>query len=284
MSERMQLQRSELKYVVPEDTALRVRDLVSGYLELDEFGASQPDLSYSVHSLYLDSPDLRIYWGTINGNKNRYKLRLRFYDDQPDAPVFFEIKRRMNDAILKERGGVKRNSVSMVLDGGFPALEDLSSTNLRGLTAVQNFVKLMLHDQAIPKAHVAYRREAWISSTDNSVRVTFDRHVQCAPEFTTRFAAEMNDPVNVFGKMVVLELKFTGRFPKWFNQLVQRFGLKQRSAAKYADGVALKGEHHFNQQGSEIFMPSENLALRDLRLASLTKPVVKEIFELQYGT
>mgnify|MGYP000641483938 CR=1 FL=1 len=56
----------------------------------------------------LDSDDLAIYWGTINGDKNRYKLRLRFYEDNPNAPIFFEIKRRMNDAILKQRGGVKR--------------------------------------------------------------------------------------------------------------------------------------------------------------------------------
>ena len=61
MTDRMQLQRWELKYVVPEATALRIRDYVSSYLELDEFGMSQPDLSYSVHSLYLDSADLRIY-------------------------------------------------------------------------------------------------------------------------------------------------------------------------------------------------------------------------------
>ena len=41
-----------------------------------------------------------------------------------------------------------------------------------------------------------------------------------------------------------LELKFTGRFPDWFKQLVRVFGLRQCSASKYADGIAIKGEHH----------------------------------------
>jgi len=113
--DRMQLQRWELKYVIPEDVALAVREFVRSYLELDEYGAKRPDLSYTIHNLYLDSDDLAIYWGTINGDKNRYKLRLRFYEDNPHAPVFFEIKRRMNEAIMKQRGGVKRPAVEAFL-------------------------------------------------------------------------------------------------------------------------------------------------------------------------
>jgi len=106
----MQLQRWELKYVIPEDVALALREFVSSYLEIDEYGANKPNLSYSIHNLYLDSDDLQIYWGTINGNKHRFKLRLRFYADNPNpqAPVFFVIKRRMNEAILKQRCGMRR--------------------------------------------------------------------------------------------------------------------------------------------------------------------------------
>ena len=269
MKHLMQAQRWELKYAATEATALAVREFVSGCLELDEYGECQPDLSYPVHSLYLDSEDLRIYWGTINGNKNRYKLRLRFYNDQPDAPVFFEIKRRMNEAILKQRGGVKRTAVEGILAGQCPMEEDLISADLKTLMAVQHFVRLMLDDGATPRAHVAYRREAWISPNDNSLRVTLDRHVQCAPEFSTRFTAQLDSPVSVFGNLVILELKFTGRFPLWFNQLVQRFNLQQRSAAKYADGVALKGEHFFSQRASQGCAQLDGCSARDERLAAL---------------
>ena len=85
----MQLQRWELKYIVPEETALGVREFVRPYLALDEYGVGRPNLSYPIHNLYLDSDDLRIYWGTINGDKNRYKLRIRFYEDNAKAPIFF---------------------------------------------------------------------------------------------------------------------------------------------------------------------------------------------------
>jgi hypothetical protein len=251
----MQLQRWELKYVIPEDVALALREFVSSYLEIDEYGAHRPNLSYSIHNLYLDSDDLKIYWGTINGNKNRFKLRLRFYADNPNpaAPVFFEIKRRMNEAILKQRCGVQRPAVEAVLGGQLPTAAELVSQDSRQLVAIQRFIELSTDLQAYPVAHVSYDREAWISPHDNSVRVTFDRNVLISPEFDARFTAEMDDPTPVFGSAVILELKFTGRFPEWFSDMVRVFGLRQGSASKYADGIAVKGEPHFMRPGATGF-------------------------------
>ena len=117
----MQRQRFELKYMLDETTAVAVRDVIATRLELDENGMGKPDYSYPVHSLYLDSPDLYTFWTTINGDKNRFKLRIRFYNDQPTSPVFFEIKRRVNNCILKQRGGVKKDAVERLLRGQLPA-------------------------------------------------------------------------------------------------------------------------------------------------------------------
>lgn len=244
--DKLQLQRFELKYIVREELALAIRNFVRSYLEIDEYGATQPNLSYSVHSLYLDSDELTTYWNTINGNKNRYKLRLRFYENRPTAPVYFEIKRRMNDAILKQRGAVRREAVDWLLAGHLPEPAHLVSKDPKQIVALQHFCDHMNQIRAKPKAHVAYLREAWISPHNNSVRVTMDRRVQCAPEFTTQLRGEMEHPVLVFGNKVVFELKFTGRFPDWFRELVRLFGLAQCSAAKYADGVALMGERRLN--------------------------------------
>jgi VTC domain len=252
MSDRLQLQRLELKYIIKEGVAMQVREFVRPYLEIDEYGASRPNLSYPVHSLYLDSDDLGLYWNTINGNKNRYKLRLRFYENRASAPVYFEVKRRMNDAILKQRGGVRRDAVGWILAGHLPEPSHLISDDPRPLAALQRFSQLMNQHHAKPKAHVAYQREAWISPHNNSVRVTLDRQVLCDPEPSARLSTELVDPVLVFGSSVVLELKFTGRFPDWFRELVRVFNLVQGSAAKYADGVALLGEHRLRSS----FVPS----------------------------
>ena len=109
--------RYELKYLLSNSTALRVRQFVRQYLELDEYGQGQPDLTYPVHSLYLDSDDWTLYHRSLNGDKNHFKLRVRYYDERPTTPVFFEIKRRMKDVILKQRCGVKRGGETDVLAG-----------------------------------------------------------------------------------------------------------------------------------------------------------------------
>jgi hypothetical protein len=241
----LQLQRFELKYLIREEVALAVREFVRNYLQVDEFGATQPNLSYPVHSLYLDSDQLTTYWHTINGNKNRYKLRLRFYDNQPASPVYFEIKRRANEAILKQRGAVRRDAVDWLLAGHLPEPDHLISKDPKHIVALHRFAQLMNEIQARPKAHIFYRREAWISPHNNSVRVTMDRDVSCDPEPSARLSCEMRRPTVVFGRNVVLELKFTGRYPDWFRELVRIYGLRQCSAAKYADGVALIGEPAF---------------------------------------
>ena len=72
--------------------------------------------------------------------------------------------------------------------------------------------------------------------------MTLDRNVRCDPEPSARLSTQMVQPVTVFGDKVVLELKFTNRFPDWFKELVRIFGLMQCGAAKYVDGVALVGE------------------------------------------
>lgn len=244
--DRMQTQRFELKYMISESKALLVRDFVNSYLEIDEYCASRPNLSYPIHSIYLDSNNLVTYQQTVNGTKNRFKMRLRFYDDHPDTPVFFEIKRRMNNCIQKQRGGVRRDAVRLLLAGHLPEPSHLVSENPKHLVALQRFAHLMSELQAKPKAHVAYFREAWISRGDNSVRVTMDRGMTCEPWFAPDMTTRLVNPTPTFGSEVILELKFTNRYPDWFRELVRVFGLMQCSAAKYAEGIALLGEHRFS--------------------------------------
>jgi len=52
----------------------------------------------------------------------------------------------------------------------------------------------------------------------------------------------MLDPVFPFGKQLILELKFTDRFPDWFAHLVRHFNLTQTGVPKYCGSVAGAGE------------------------------------------
>jgi VTC domain len=234
--DRMQKQRFELKYLITEESALMVRDFVRSYLDFDEYSVGKPNYSYPVHSLYLDSDRLQLYWETINGNKNRYKLRLRYYSTHPDAPVFFEIKRRVNNCIMKQRGGVKQEFVPLLLKGHLPQQDHLVSKAPSHLVALQNFCNLAHQIQARPKVHIYYMREAYVSDDDQS-RVTIDRKVYGDANLDYSIKTEMHDPCLNFKNYVILELKFTNRFPDWFRELVRIFGVMQCGAAKYCESI-----------------------------------------------
>ena len=235
-ADRMQQSRFELKYIINEETALKVRDFVKCYLDFDEYSVGKPNYSYPVHSLYLDSDDLKLYWETINGNKNRYKLRLRYYDTSPKSPVFFEIKRRMNNCIMKQRGGVRQEFVAYLLSGHLPREDHLLSKAPKQMIALQRFCELVNRIHAKPKVHIFYMREAYVSS-DDQVRVTIDRAVQGEENLNLSIKTEMKNPVHCMVNEVILELKFTNRFPNWFRDLVRMSNVMQCGAAKYVESI-----------------------------------------------
>lgn len=239
MATAFQSQRFELKYVLNEDQVGAIRDFLRPYLQLDPYGARAQDQSYPVHSLYLDSPDLDLHQSTINGDRNRYKMRVRFYEDPADRPVYFEIKRREDNAIYKERCPVRKDLASEIIAGRLPSIKDFPEQfSPLESRALQNFCRNLNSLQAAPVTHVSYRREAWHGLGDTRVRVTIDRNVRSCPETSTDLSTRMRGPVvNVFGKSVVLELKFTNRFPQWMSDMVRIFGLRPCSAAKYVDGI-----------------------------------------------
>lgn len=250
--DKVQHQRYELKYRISASTALQVRDFVCSYLDYDENSVGKPNNAYPNHTIYLDSDDLHLYWDVINSNKNRYKLRARFYDDDPASPVFFEIKRRVNDAIIKQRCPVKRAAVPLLFAGQLPGPEHLLSSQPKQLVAIQEFCRRIQDLRATPKTHVCYRREAWVSKHDNSVRVTLDYDVCSTPHSTPEITTRMDHYVMPFDPDVILELKFTGRFPGWFRELTEIFGVMQCGAAKYVDGVAVMGDEKLNPAYSTL--------------------------------
>src|SRR5262245_13965431 len=97
----LEVLRYERKFVVTETMAQRVRHFVKTYLELDEHMAGEGPDGYRVCSLYLDTPHFGLYRQSCHGLKNRYKLRIRFYDDRPDSPAFLEIKERKTETVHK---------------------------------------------------------------------------------------------------------------------------------------------------------------------------------------
>jgi hypothetical protein len=147
---------------------------------------------------------------------------------------------------LKERGAVRREAVASLLAGQLPESRHLFSNHPKHLSALQHFCRLMHDSGASLKTHVCYSREAWMSTLDNSVRVTFDRDVRVTPHNEPMITTRQENPVLPWGQQVILELKFTARFPNWFFEMVRLFNVMQCGVAKYAEGVAVLGDERLN--------------------------------------
>lgn len=246
-TDRLQTQRFELKFQVAEATAVAIRHFVRPYLAPDDFAANNEIPAYPVHSLYLDSGDLHTYRATVNGDRDRYKLRVRYYDEKPGSPIYLEIKRRVDRCIYKQRARVRREFVPDLLSGAWPAMKHLIKSDPRDFAALQKFCELQRRLGAKPRARVSYDREAWTSEGNNAVRVTMDRAVVCEPELEPRLDTTFTNPAHPFGDQVIVELKFTNRYPDWLQIMVRTFNLVQGSAAKYVDGVNALGASRFRE-------------------------------------
>lgn len=217
--------RHEFRYFIREDLARRIRDFVCEYLELDEYGVGQPNYSYPVHTVYLDSDDWKIYWRTVRGDQERLKLRLRYYNSQPDAPVFCEIKRQKAEVISKQRGAVRREALEAVLAGFPPERNQLCSPAPAHAFAAERFVELVTEFRARPKLHVTCQREAYVPHDDATARVTLDRDLCVGEVGPDLLAMEVERPLVRVRDGLILELRFTDRFPNWYRDLVRTFNL-----------------------------------------------------------
>ena len=223
--------RYELKYLVDEPVARGVRDFVRGRLERDRYAIPVMAYSYPIYSVYLDDHAMSLYGAAFQGQMNRYKLRIRYYDHKETSPVFFEIKRRVNDVILKERAAVKRSAVDRLMKGCSPHPDDLvDRKNMGDYFVLRRFCELRSAIHADPKVIVYYEREAWVMPGNEQLRVTFDREAATARYTGTLAPSNWIDPQF---PAVVLELKFTDRFPIWMRDLVQSWDLYRTKMSKY---------------------------------------------------
>jgi hypothetical protein len=225
--------RYECKYQISEAKAAEVEKFIQPYIRPDRYCKLQPTGWYPIVSLYLDSPNLTLCKETLTGKKNRFKLRIRGYNDDPAYPKFFEIKRRLNFVIIKDRQRVKHSDVERLLSGG--ALpEQYYSTEQEPL---KQFLFYMRTINAGPLVLVRYLRRAYEDDSETRVRVTFDRELSY--KITNRPVVELGGPGwqrHPFNN-IILEIKFTSRFPTWLTRMVECLELYQQSFSKYANCV-----------------------------------------------
>jgi hypothetical protein len=235
----MQDLRIEQKFVLNEKQAALFAAVVRGHLGLDRHSKERPDYSYDVHSVYLDSDTLESYWSTLKRKNHRFKLRVRFYDDDSSKPAYVEIKGKAGKQTVKQRCPVPREHLEEWFSDAAPRGELFASAG--DLDALEQFLGKARRLRAQPKLHVAYRREAYVSREDNAIRITFDRDVRSEPVSGLRLATRMRNPQLLCGGAVIMELKCAGEMPAWLSGLIDKMNPDDRGFTKYVSGIEQHG-------------------------------------------
>ena len=227
--------RYELKYHITETQAAAIAEFVKPFVQLDRYCKLQPSRDYPIVSLYLDSGNLQLCRESLAGRQNRFKLRIRSYTDEPEYPRFFEIKRRINTVIMKSRARVMDSDVETLLAGlPLPPHNYTADTD-----TINQFQLYMSNIRAKPAVLIRYMRQAYESDDQNRVRVTFDRelayNITKAPRVRLGGRGWQWNPFTMGG--VILEIKFTDRYPAWLSRLVKHFNLRPRSISKFASSI-----------------------------------------------
>jgi hypothetical protein len=226
-----QRSRYELKYLIDEPRARQVRDFTRCYLRRDPHAKADLGFLYPIYSLYFDDAGLMLYRATVQAQKNRFKMRVRYYDHKPQSPLFCEIKRRVNDVIIKQRAVIKRDALDRLVHGCCPRMDDLHDTaDVDSYSTLREFCALRDSLHAEPNIIVYFRREAWVSTADENVRVTFDR-AAAVTRYTPTLDPEKWSDARI--NQVILELKFDDRFPVWMREMVQCCDLHRTQMGKY---------------------------------------------------
>ncbi len=229
--------RFEHKYLVTDQVAVAVRNAIRPHLAIDAHTPPDSVRGYAVHSLYFDTPALDFYRQTREGVKQRVKLRVRFYDQDPGGVAFVEVKEKNDGQVFKRRYRTDKPLVeSMLHDPQCEPIGHALSNGARG-TALEEFCRRRHEVGAVPKLFITYEREAYNSTSSPPVRVTFDRRIRANVVGRDVKLAIPRYGANVGGLNVLLEFKYAGDPPAWLQEVEQQFLLRRASFSKFAECI-----------------------------------------------
>ena len=183
-----------------------------------------------VNSIYYDTIDLNCLWDNINGFSNRDKYRVRWYDDINNSEVFFEKKKKINQATQKTK-------ISL---GKFKNQEDLNiflkskefNNSLYKITTL-NLVQVLT---------VSYSRDYYIDNK-KKLRITFDENIKTHQNFEGNFFKNLANIDNS-----ILEFKYLLEDSDYVRQKMYNlnFNLRNQKFSKYVQSFMILNEMGHN--------------------------------------
>lgn len=237
--------RYELKFPISAEQKQKIVAAASDAMVTDEHGAVG---RYRVVSHYFDSPDLTAYWEKVDGEENRRKFRLRYYAraDDPTGPkfAFMEIKRRINNAIYKERVRISQDGMLAILAdvNHLRRLDEFVLGNPKEFAPMIREIERATYRPGLFQASVvSYIREAWLGTVDNRLRMTFDSLCMGHPASDVPLFKFSHGHALMPPTRPLMEIKIDNAIPRWLREIVVKEGARLERFSKYAASIEALG-------------------------------------------
>ena len=211
--------RYEQKYLLDSEQVDHLHAIAKAHMHPDAYGKS------TICSIYFDTDDFRIIRASIEKPVYKEKLRLRCYGiPKPEDTVFLELKKKYKGVVYKRRIEMTQEQAADWLSGK-PGVGSESQIG-------KEIEYFMTFYHPLPKALIAYEREAFYDKTDLNLRLTVDSGIRMR---TTRlFPAFGCDGTPIIGSDErVVEVKTAGAIPLWLCRFFNQNGIRPTSFSKY---------------------------------------------------
>lgn len=228
--------RIEYKFLAPAALLERIRADLKPFVIPDAQEGERGQGSYTVRSIYYDTPRFDCYEAKLAGLRIRRKFRIRGYDrPRHDSIVFLEIKKKQADFIDKHRSPLlARDLVSLLASRDIDRYILQGDGSQRARRDAERFLFHYYRHRLMPAALVVYDREAFFGRYDPSLRITCDVGLRTSlyPPVEALYDEGRLQPA--MSGAFVFEVKFhRNALPAWVRSLISRYRLPRMALSKY---------------------------------------------------
>jgi len=217
--------RIEKKYLIGLDAAMLLRARLVPFMHPDPQAKGG---AYRIRSLYFDTPDAGAFWEKTDGEADRRKYRIRFYNGDTSF-IRLERKEKRGELTLKVQAPLSPAQAQALAAGDYTVLTDSPHALCRAFYAEAKTKQLM------PSVTVDYRRVPMVYGIDN-VRVTVDTDIYAGGAAV--FLSYAPPPFPVLDGAAVLEVKTDDRLPVMIGRILETVPKQPQSYSKFAMSFA----------------------------------------------
>ncbi len=216
--------RYELKYVITEDIAVKLKKQLSLVMEKDPHSVSD-EYSYFIRSCYFDDVYNSAYYEKVDGVEFRKKYRIRMYNNDPSM-LRLECKHKDGNMTYKEDKVITYHEAKHLLKKEYDRITDRT-----GL--MEKFIADARTKGLQPAVIVDYKRLAFTYPL-SEVRITFDMDLHSGRRNLDFFNPDLVTFPIYPEKQMVLEVKCNEYIPAHILAILNSYPMTRQAVSKFA--------------------------------------------------